>query len=386
MVDDYNPVFAFISESNLWEGEPEYATQIDRYEIIKPKSSITNISRIILLVKSGQQFKLLPNLMHEEVTSIWVKVGSRSSKLILGGIYREHSRKGMATPVNTESDTEQHRRWGIFMEQWKEAADSPACVVIGDTNLDKLKWQSPEQIHIPMIDRVKEEIETRHFIQVIQNPTRFWSGQTSSLIDQAWLNCTQRLVERKNTPCGTADHNLVSIVIKHKGNNNTSGEHMKRDMKGWNTDKYISDICNINSDCLYRCEDIDLANNIFEEKVTAVLEALAPLKKVQNKKHANNFISKETRDLMTNRDLIRETAVKSQRQEDWDLYRRLWNRCNQQVKNGRCDNFKKMSDKLCEDKNSAGLYRMAKNRMGWAATGPPISFVQDGKLITSPVN
>ena len=65
------------------------------------------------------------------------------------------------------------------------------CLIIGDTNLDKEKWNAPEQIHIHMVDLVKEEIKTLNYCQIIEGITRSWPGQESSLIDQCWTTHPQ---------------------------------------------------------------------------------------------------------------------------------------------------------------------------------------------------
>ena len=291
----------------------------------------------------------------------------------------------METQTNTETDTEQHRRWKKFVHQWMEAADNPACIIIGDTNLNKIKWDSPEQIHIPMIDLIKEEIETRNFIQLIENPTRFWNKQTSSLIDQIWVNCANRIVEWKNTPRSTADHNVVSTVVRLKGVKVNQGEHIRRSTKKWNTIEYVRLVGLIDWQELFDCENIDVANSIFEEKLLKVLDSIAPMEKVQQRKiPGNTWITDTTRELMTQRDTMRDKAVMSGLQSDWDDYKNLRNTCNSNVKTDRRDHLKKISDTCCREKNSAGLFKLAKTRMGWTQEGPPNSLIVQGKIIKSP--
>ena len=266
------------------------------------------------------------------------------------------------------------------------AGDNPACIVIGDTNLNKLTWDTPEQIHVPMVDQVKEEIETKKFLQVIENPTRFWNKTTSSLIDQVWLNCVEKMIEWKNTSRATSDHNVVSIVVKCKGANNNLGEHIKRSMKNWKADEYLDKMKNIDWTSLYMCDNIDIANNIFVEKITNILNTMSPMIKVQDRKNTGNkWLSQETRDMMTTRDNMRNLAATDMRQQDWDTYKELRNQCNLKVKSDRRQSLKTISDRYCEDKNSAGLFRMAKNRMGWTTMGPPNLFIINGKTVRSPL-
>ena len=113
------------------------------------------------------------------------------NKILIGGIYRELSIKGMDTPNNSGSDHKQIRRWRVFIFQWRDAAQHPACIIIGDTNLDELKWMDPEHAPIPMVDMVKEEIITMNFNQLKCGSTataRLLRGKTSTgvLVIKMW--------------------------------------------------------------------------------------------------------------------------------------------------------------------------------------------------------
>ena len=77
MVNDIQPDYVFISEANIWEDDPAHICNIDGYEMVKPLSANTmRFCRIILLVKIGMQFQLLPHLMNTEVASNWFKTGT----------------------------------------------------------------------------------------------------------------------------------------------------------------------------------------------------------------------------------------------------------------------------------------------------------------------
>ena len=61
------------------------------------------------------------------------------------------------------------------------ASQGSEVLVIGDTNVDKLKWDDPDPGMENMIEKLKSEITTRNFSQVVQGPTRFWNGARPSL-------------------------------------------------------------------------------------------------------------------------------------------------------------------------------------------------------------
>ena len=150
-MDEKLPDLLIISEANLFLedlGDLQYKIKIDGYVIHLPKSMVTmQYSRIILLAKEGLNIQILDELMDPRVSSIWVKMGGRGvKKLIIGGIYREHTLLKQQDPNNSAAPAEQEARWSIFISQWLRANTMGPSIIIGDTNLDLIKWDSPDQI------------------------------------------------------------------------------------------------------------------------------------------------------------------------------------------------------------------------------------------------
>ena len=71
----------------------------------------------------------------------------------------------------------------------KKAASKGDVIILGDTNLDHCEWDNPGHDHSTMVDMTKNKIEIEGFTQSVIGYTRFWPGQTSSLVDQCWSNC-----------------------------------------------------------------------------------------------------------------------------------------------------------------------------------------------------
>ena len=88
--------------------------------------------------------KKLDKFMDTEVATIWVRAGqSKKHSLNIGGIYREHHQLGTQDMLASaqEQKMAQEYRWDKIIKQWTAAGRSSKCVVIGDTNLDFLKWK-----------------------------------------------------------------------------------------------------------------------------------------------------------------------------------------------------------------------------------------------------
>ena len=387
LADSHNPDYLFISEANLFADTPEDLTDIEGYELIMSKTmSKWKFSRIVLLVKEGMNFSVEYQRMEEDFSSIWIKVGGRGrTSLLIGGVYRDHSFIRQETPNDSKDPAKQEQRWSKFIDQWVSASDSGnEVLVIGDTNVDTLKLNNPDPGMENMTEMLKTEITTRNFTQVIQGPTRFWSGARPSQIDQCWSNNSRKISNVKNLTRGTADHNVVAITYRVKGNLSNHLETIGRDRTKFSTSEFKRLMALQNWTEIFNAQNVDVAVCILEEKLRAVMDKLAPMKKFQSRRKQNYWISNDTKTLMTARDNMRDSAVQSGSHDEWSEYRRLRNLCNKCVKKDRGQNLKKHFERLHLKNDTKGIYNLAKQKMGWKKAGTPVAFFINGEKVTSP--
>ena len=140
----------------------------------------------------------MTDYMDCEVATIWVKVGDTKRKsIMIGGLYREHQILGRGETHDTriERQRKQAWRWRRMCRKWKEAGRRYKTVVIGDLNLDKLRWENPEQHLTELVEVVQDNIENEGFVQIVAGHTRTWRQQADSLLDQVWTNCANRIIK-----------------------------------------------------------------------------------------------------------------------------------------------------------------------------------------------
>ena len=167
----------------------------------------------ILLIRDNLEVEILENYMDAETATIWVRIGSgKNNSITVGGIYREHQQLGRIDPNATsrEVQLEQEKRWRIIVNKWKLAARNQNCVVLGDLNLDYLRWNNPEFHLQKMVELVQSQIETLGFVQLVSDSTRAWKNQADSLLDQIWTNCPSKIICHKNQVRGSSDHNVIT--------------------------------------------------------------------------------------------------------------------------------------------------------------------------------
>ena len=203
LLDELKPDLCFLSEANLWEGLEPHQLELQGHRLVFPNTMTSqHHARIVLAVKETLTVTKLDQYMDDHTATIWVRVGDEGkNSLRIGGIYREHhilgeDNQNMSSQV---SQQRQEERWGDILRNWRSASRNRNCLVMGDLNLDFMKWNSPEQHQEVMINSTQQQIESAGFVQVIDRITRSWQNQSDSLLDHVWVNCPARLQHPENS-------------------------------------------------------------------------------------------------------------------------------------------------------------------------------------------
>ena len=79
---------------------------------------------------------------------------------------------------------------------------------------------------------------------------------------------------------------------------------------------------------MYLCEDLETATDLFTQKVTKILDEMAPIKTYQVRKKYAPWLSPDLKSEMEDRDVAQKVAQESGAQEDWKKYRKVRNSVN----------------------------------------------------------
>ena len=204
-------------------------------------------SRLLLLVREGVRIDILDSCMSEEVPDIWVRIISKGRKsLVVGGVYREQHLILQPQPNNSDNPDQQLSRWKITLKNWNKAARNSKCVLIGDLNLNHLKWNNNNYRHHKLVQATKDEIETQGFCQLINKMTRFWPNTPPpSILDHIWTNSPGSILSTSNTDRAASDHNLLTATLRTKDRREQEHEIKKRDRKNLNIERYKEKMKNL---------------------------------------------------------------------------------------------------------------------------------------------
>ena len=385
LVDREKPEMLYISEANLKIEiyENPHEIKIENYDLIIPKTMTRyKHARLILLIKEGLKYEIMYEIMTDSVPSIWIRpIMAGTKKTFIGGTYRQHNIIFQNPDENHDSIQAQETRWDQFLLQWEAMAARGKVLVIGDLNLDMVRWMYPEPHLEKMVTQVKDRIETINFSQIIDSITRTWRHQNDSILDHIWVNDPSKVIKCWNKSDGFSDHNQIGVLYRFKGKGDKQSDYLKRDRKHWDLNEYKRRIEDINWDELYRTQNVDIANSIFEESISTILDEMIPIKKMQVRNNTASWLDDQTKIKMKNRDNARQLARDTDDDRDWEQFRKLRNECTEMVRKDRKNFRTKKYTKLTEDKNSKGLFATAKKDVGWTTGGPPTYFLQNGKRV-----
>ena len=288
-------------------------------------------ARILLLVRNVITITKLDQYMDQRTATIWVRIGNgKNNSVVVGGLYREHSQLGQQDLNSTwlEKKEEQEQRWNLIVNNWRQAATNPRCLVIGDFNLDHLRWRNPDQFNENMVTKVQEQIEVLGFTQMISGYTRRWRNQSDSLLDQIWSNCQHRVIRHFNQNRGESDHNLIGLEIATKDIMTGGSNVVKRSWKNFSTEICSEKFRLEDWSSILEEDNLDRANTILEEKIGAILDSEAQMVVQQIRVGYHNWITDNTKLEMEIRDTARNRAKESDTDRDWAFYRMKRNYCS----------------------------------------------------------
>ena len=155
----HKPDILVISEANLLNEIEEYERQIMGYKILLPLTTPEQkVARLVILIKDGIRVEVQKKYMDNQIAAIWLKIGARGKKpLLMAGVYREHRFLFQETDISA-TDRNKLARWKKCVDSWIRASLNQDVVVLGDTNIDYLRWDNPDTAKVKLVELMKEEV------------------------------------------------------------------------------------------------------------------------------------------------------------------------------------------------------------------------------------
>ena len=391
VINGYKPSILGISESNFFARHDINDVQIENYKLFLSETiNNENIqaSRIAVYVHNDIACKLRKDLMNDTFSSIWLEVNlPRQRKFLVCQAYRDWQYMGQADN-ESKSIQAQCSRWVEFIDQWEKALQTDLeCLVVGDLNIDHTKWTNPNISKNsityklkPLIDVLFNRILPYGAAQCMVGPTRFESGNAASGLDHFWTNKPNKLSEVHAYFQGS-DHKVIIGTRYTKSLVRNPRFIKKRSYKNFQPNEFLKAMRETSWWDLYSCEDPEKAVEIFTQKMTLILDDMAPVKKYQVRSNYAPWLTSKTKDLMNERDLAQKTAAETGNEEDWKKFKVLRNQINGILKKEKRD---WQASRLENCATTSDIWKTVKSWLGWNTGGTPTQLVVNGELVNKP--
>ena len=200
--------------------------------------------------------------------------------------------------------------------------------------------------HVPLVKKYEEFISTFGLKQLIQQPTRITSS-SSSLIDHVLTNAKDKISQSGIIDIGLSDHQLIYCTRKLTKTKTGLSKYINfRSMKKYTKLLFKEKLEDINFPNYENFQDANLAYSDFINKLTSVINTIAPIKKKKVKNNSQDWFDGEVAEKIAIRDKLFKKFKKSKLHVDKDLFREARNNVENIIKSKKKTYFE---DKLKEN-------------------------------------
>ena len=392
IVEQHKPHILGLSEANLLASQDKSLAYLADYNLHLCKT-MTNLglgtSRVVVYTHKDLVVKLREDLMSNDISSIWLEVGLPGhKKFLVCQAYREWQQVNQNGDKSSSTIPQQLARWLTFLSQWEAAlATNMEVHCLGDMNLNHCNWtdtnlSSSNQSYKlrGLITALFSRIFPHGVTQLVSGPTRHAPGQVLTGLDHYYTNRTDKVSNIEKHYCGGSDHMLISGVRHSKSIRSSPKYIRKRCYKNFDSEVFVSRVQQLQWLDVYLCEDVDEAVHLLCSNLTNILDEMAPMRTIQIRTKYNQFISKETLEMMKNRDNLLKIASETKNKDDWKNYKLLRNKINNRLKYEE-NKGKKEAVEDCGN-NPARVWKKVKCILKWNSSGSPSQLFYKGALRT----
>ena len=133
---------------------------------------------------------------------------------------------------------------------------------------------------------------------------------------------------------------------------------------------------------VYLSDDVNQAVKLMSEKITTILDIMAPMRTVQVRTNYAPWLSQATKDLMSERDKLQERAAQSKDSEDWKKFKSLRNKINSRLGSEE-RSWQRSRISECGE-NPSKVWKNVKDIINWKTSGAPNQLFHNGVLHNKP--
>ena len=249
----------------------------------------------------------------------------------------------------------------------KIAHENKICYVMGDFNLDLLRWSS-----YPAVSRLISLFSSSNFYCTVNKPTRS-VGASASIIDHVWTNNGHNLVSSKIVFERISDHFPVISYFKTLNNNLSNNNNVSkstlikyRDFSEINISNFKNDLDNVCWNLIFVAVNSEIAYNNFITIFDALYNKNFPLieKEIKDKHLNKPFITNNLKNLIRQKNIL---------QRKYSKYPITYERSYKEIRNKVAKDIKDFKIEYYSEK-------FTENSKDVIDRGPGVVFVQRSRI------
>ena len=286
--EELDVAFLVEADSNIIKTAEDY--KIEEYETVLPNIHEENKVRIIALRKNNASVDICArkDLMSPDFPSIWMEAKIENKKSILiGGFYREW------TQVGSRTDHEQCRILETLTDQMTKAnTEGKRVVMLGDANLDSLKWENKEYTHNKVAKEMQNALASNGMVNMdvgntfLADRLRLDGTKIESALDHVYIQKEMEAdIKVTKGESSATDHLPIMAEISQVGKTKDKRKVepksiVKRSMKNFSEENWKSCLLQQDWEKLGRTEDVHEMADMFDENISKALDECVPFKKI----------------------------------------------------------------------------------------------------------
>ena len=338
IAEDHNPQVIGICEANIHMNThlpsldlQGYSTELDNLHKSKCRS------QVVAYVHKSIRFKRRTDLEPPKTPMIWLEIFTLEEKSYLINIgYREWASQGLSQTEGRKM-INQKVRLTTMVGTWEKAAEEEkAVLIVGDWNVDTIPWSNPNTARTntptkPLLDIMLESAATNNLSLLTNQSTRAQGTNIQSALDIIISNTPERINNISYHP-SRSDHLLIKCQLKVTDKQQQQSTRLMRSYK-----KYTKERCQIraakfNTNHIFLSNDPDYVAEEIVNMFTELLDDIAPYKRTVNRINHAPHITKETKKLMIERNMLKQKANNSKDDADRIIYKKARNLVVRKIK------------------------------------------------------
>ncbi len=291
---------------------------IDGYKFIKQNRKQGRAGSVAVYIKDNILWKRRYDLETDNIESIWLEIFIAKSKSILIATFYRPPESSVYLPNDFNKTFND-----MLLNGTKENKE---IIILRDFNADYLKPNDNKEI--------KGIFQLFGFKQLIKTATRI-TKESSTLIDLIATNNPQSISKSNVFATSISDHDMVGCIRKINHFKYSPKVITRRNYATYNVNNMNNDFEAVDWEPVYNTNDVNVALNNFHGVVKTIFDRHAPFIVRRIKGKSCPWMHHDLRKIMTDRDRLLTKARKTKNIEDWNMYKRLRNKCNNQLKSAK---------------------------------------------------